>query len=133
MGHLSLFFSGVAGAFVVYILMYRETRIYDFLKNPGENWMMLFVDFFLFLMAGGLVATFALTKPTAKDAFIAGISWQGVVGGLFSSLEYSNLKKDYSTLNTEFAKNLKVQEALRLRTSFVLGNEDDILQEIPDE
>ncbi len=136
MENLNIFLSGVAGAFVIYILMYRETRINEFLKNPGEKWMLVIVDFFLFLTAGGLVAMFALSKPTAKEAFIAGISWQGVVGGLFSSLEYTKLREQYLELNSKFSKNLKNQEAFRLRAlreETAFPDEDDEIQIAPAE
>lgn len=136
MENLNIFLSGVAGAFVIYILMYRETRINEFLKNPGEKWMLVIVDFFLFLTAGGLVAMFALSKPTAKEAFIAGISWQGVVGGLFSSLEYTKLREQYKKLNSKFSKNLKNQEAFRLRAlreATAFPDEDDEIQIAPAE
>lgn len=132
MENLNIFLSGVAGAFVIYILMYRDTRIHDFLKNPTENWMMLFIDFFLFLMAGGLVAAFALSKPTTKEAFIAGISWQGVVGGIFSSIEYSKLEKDYSELNTKLTESLKDLEILRLKAARSYYEEDDDIQFVPE-
>lgn len=124
MNNLSTFLSGVAGAFVIYILMYRESRIFEFIKNPRDKWMLVVFDFILFLVAGGLVAMFVLSKPTAKEAFIAGVSWQGVVGGVFSSIEYSKLREQYSESNSEFTKNMKKLEAMRKRIAMAIPYED---------
>jgi len=124
MEKLITFLGGVAGAFVVYILMYRDTRISEFLKNPRGKCMLVIVDFFLFLVAGGLVAMFLLSQPTLKDAFIAGVSWQGVVGGLFSSVEYSKLRDQYTTVNSEFTRNMERLEGLRSRIALAIPGED---------
>lgn len=132
MGSLNIFLSGVAGAFVVYILMYRETRIAGFASNPRENWTILFIDLVVFLAAGGLVAMFVLTSPTTKEAFIAGISWQGMVGGVFSGAEMTLLRdkiKDLNKMNTEALKNI---EAWRFRAAALSPDEGEELQIAPE-
>ena len=133
MGNLDIFLIGVAGSFVIYLMMYRETRVSEFLKNPAEKWKLVIIDFFLFLTAGGLVATFALTEPTAREAFVAGISWQGVVGGIFTSMENEKLRNDVSSVNSELTANLKNQAELRSRIGEFSPDDDDAEQIPPEE
>jgi hypothetical protein len=94
MSFLAKFGSGVAGAFVTYCLIYRETRIKDFTEAPAEHWVVLFVDLFIFLGCGGLLASFmADPQTTTRQAFITGCSWQGILGGILSGAELRAMKK----------------------------------------
>ena len=84
---------GVAGAFVVYYLLYRETRFLAFIQNPRQNWRVLVFDLVVYLVCGGLVTLFLVEPKTAKDAFIGGCAWQGLVGGALAGTELKALKK----------------------------------------
>jgi hypothetical protein len=94
MSFLATFGCGVAGAFVTYCLIYRETRIRDFTEAPAEHWVVLFVDLFIFLGCGGLLASFMSDPQTStRQAFITGCSWQGILGGILSGAELRAMKK----------------------------------------
>src|SRR5438552_17297 len=90
------FLCGVSGAFVVYCLMYRDSRIKDFVESPGERWPVLIVDLFLFLACGGLVAALGVEPRTSKEAFTAGCAWQGLSGGLVAGIELQALKSQFT-------------------------------------
>ena len=78
---------GTAGAFVVYCLLYRDSRISAVYNNPREKWPILVVDLVIYLICGGLVATFYAEPTTLKQAFTAGCAWQGLAGSLFAGTE----------------------------------------------
>jgi hypothetical protein len=84
---------GVAGAFVVYCLLYRGSRISSVLANPRKKWPLLVVDIVIYLICGGLVATFYAEPKTLKEAFTAGCAWQGLAGSLFAGTELKAYKK----------------------------------------
>ena|SRR5439155_27058402 len=81
------FLLGVGGAFVAYLAIYRESRFREFLKNPRKYWNTFLFDLLFFLCAGGLVAKFLIDAQNNKEAFMAGVSWQGIVGGILSGNE----------------------------------------------
>lgn len=126
-----IFLYGVAGAFVIYAFMYRETRIMEFSKNPKKNWRILFFDMMIFLVCGGLLAMFILVEPTVKEAFMAGAGWQGIVGGFTSNLESTSLRKELSEKNESITSLLETMGDLRKRTPEEEGEED--IQEIPND
>jgi hypothetical protein len=81
------FLLGVAGAFVAYFALYRESRFREFFQNPRKYWNTFVFDLVFFMLAGGLVATFLIGPENNKEAFMAGISWQGIVGGVLAGNE----------------------------------------------
>lgn len=87
------FFVGMLGAFLGYMILYRKTRIDDFLKAPKQNWKILLFDFGVYLICGGLVTVFMVTPYTPKDAFTGGLAWQGIAGGAFAGAELATYKK----------------------------------------
>ena len=82
MSNISSFFIGVAGAFVVYMLMFRNTHIRVLLDDPAGNWKTFVFDFVVFLICGGLVTVFVVEPTTPKQAFLGGCGWQGLIGGI---------------------------------------------------
>jgi hypothetical protein len=78
---------GTAGAFVVYCLLYRDSRISAVWSSPREKWPILVFDLIIFLICGGLVAAFYAEPTTLKQAFTAGCAWQGLAGSLFAGTE----------------------------------------------
>lgn len=54
MSNVSSFLIGVAGSFVVYMLMFRDTRIQVVFDDPANNWKTAIFDFVVFLICGGL-------------------------------------------------------------------------------
>ncbi len=79
------FLHGIAGAFVVYYAIYRETVFVSFIKHPRQEWKGLIFDLAIYLLCGGLVAGF-IAAP-GKEAFFAGGTWQGVLGGALVGYE----------------------------------------------
>jgi hypothetical protein len=84
---------GVAGAFVVYMQLYRDSRISEFLDSPSENWKVLVFDVVVYLGCGGLVTVFLVEPHTAKEAFIGGCGWQGFAGSAVAGVELRALRK----------------------------------------
>jgi hypothetical protein len=84
---MQLFLLGVAGAFVAYFALYRESRFAEFFKDPRKRWNTLLFDMLFFLAAGGMVAKFLADPKNSKEAFMAGVSWQGIVGGVLAGNE----------------------------------------------
>ena len=127
---LARFGIGIAGAAVVYIVMYRESRLAAFAQDPAANWKLLVVDVFLFLMAGGLVATFALEDPEPRAVFLAGGTWQGLVGGMMSGSENKELRREMGEQSE------KLKAAVELIARKTLGgapmhDEDEDVQAFP--
>jgi hypothetical protein len=87
------FFLGVAGAFTAYFALYRESRFRDFFTDPRQYWNTFVFDLVFFLFCGGLVATFLIAPENSKEAFMAGISWQGLVGGVLAGNELKTVKE----------------------------------------
>lgn len=87
------FGAGVAGAFVVYSLLYRNTRFKTlFQKEPGHKWQVLFFDVVVYLLCGALVAMFLTDPLTTKEAFIGGCAWEGLAGGAMAGTELKTLR-----------------------------------------
>ena len=124
LGTTGIFIGGVAGAFVIYLFMYRQTRIAEFAKNPRESWRLVLVDIVLFLAAGGLVAAFTLTDPSGTEAFMAGATWQGIVGGLASGTENTELRGNIETANEKLET--LMSEAERWRSLVALQQPDPV-------
>lgn len=77
---LQAFICGLGGAFVLYFVQYRLERLERAIR---ERILRLFlIDVLLFLVAGGVTATFLVnyTGDLAKEAFLIGSTWQGLVG-----------------------------------------------------
>jgi hypothetical protein len=91
------FATGVAGAFVVYFVMYRETRLVEVFNDPAGKWRVLVFDLILYLMCGGLVALFWGEPKTLKEAFTTGCAWQGIAGGAMAGVELKALKGRLNT------------------------------------
>jgi hypothetical protein len=91
LGHA--FFVGVLGALLGYIVLYRETRIAEFAKAPGQNWKILLFDLVVYLLCGGLVTAFLVGPYTPKEAFTGGLAWQGIAGGAVAGTELATYKK----------------------------------------
>lgn len=84
----SVFLVGMVGAFVVYMLYYRETRIRKVLEKPTwDNLRVLTFDLFVYLICGGLVTLFLISPESSKEAFMGGATWQGIVGGTIKGIE----------------------------------------------
>jgi multisubunit Na+/H+ antiporter MnhB subunit len=75
------------GAFVMYMMVYRETRVMKFFKNPKTNWPIFFFDIFVYLICGGLVTLFFISPSSDKEAFLSGATWQGLMGGALKGVE----------------------------------------------
>jgi len=71
----------------VYCLLYRESRIADFIKSPSKKWPLLVVDLVLYLTCGGLSAAFFGEPKRYKDAFTSGCAWQGIIGSVMAGAE----------------------------------------------
>src|SRR5260370_9279613 len=87
------FFIGVLGALLGYIVLYRETRLAEFAKAPGQNWKILLFDVVVYLLCGGLLTAFWVGPYTIKEAFSGGLAWQGLAGGLVAGTELATYKK----------------------------------------
>ena len=59
---------GVAGAFVVYMQLYRDSRISEFLDSPSQNWKALVFDVVVYLGCGGLVRVFLVEHHPASNS-----------------------------------------------------------------
>ena len=87
------FLAGSAGAFVVYIALYRTSRLADLAKNFSAEPVRVFLfDLVAFLICGGLVAAF-LGSSGLREAFFAGSTWQGIVGGALAGTELRALQQ----------------------------------------
>jgi hypothetical protein len=91
--HLKYFLLGVGGAFSAYFALYRESRFRDFFTDPRQYWNTFVFDLVFFLFCGGLIATFLVDPQNAKEAFMAGISWQGLVGGVLAGNELKTVNE----------------------------------------
>ena len=67
------FYIAVLGALTGYILLYRETRIAEFSRNPKQNWKVLVFDLVLYLMCGGLVTTYLIAPYAHTMPSLAGL------------------------------------------------------------
>ncbi len=72
---------------MVYYLIYRETRLILFLKEPRKEWRVFVFDLFIYVVCGGLVTVFVIDPSTLKEAFIGGCAWEGLVGGTIAGKE----------------------------------------------
>ena len=84
---------GLAGAFVVYCLLYRDTRFKEFIHDPRGKWKLLAFDLVIYLICGGLVTLFVVEPKTPKEAFIGGCGWQGLAGAAIAGTELSALRR----------------------------------------
>ena len=87
------FGSGVVGAFVVYAMLYRDTRFTQFTEAPFLNWRVLAFDLIVYLLCGGLVTAFWIEPASPREAFMAGCTWQGLVGGVLAGTEMKTLNR----------------------------------------
>jgi branched-subunit amino acid permease len=90
---LEAFLIGVLGALLGYLILYRQTRIAEFVKTPGENWKSLLFDLVIYLICGGLVTTFLVLPSSPKEAFTGGLAWQAIAGGAVAGTELATYKK----------------------------------------
>ena len=84
---------GVAGAFVVYYALYRDTRFRDFVEAPVRNWKILAIDLVLYLSCAGLVTALFVEPCSTRGAFFAGCGWQGLIGGTASGVDLETLRR----------------------------------------
>jgi hypothetical protein len=91
------FGTGVLGALVVYLALYRETRIRTFLREPRKHWNMLVFDLVVYIFCAGCVTLFLVDPKTSKEAFIGGAAWEGVVAGSLAGVELQRLKRRIKT------------------------------------
>jgi hypothetical protein len=87
------FFIGVLGALLGYFVLYRDSRIADFVKNPRQNWRLLLFDIVIYLTGGGLVTTYLVVPGSPKEAFTGGLAWQALAGGAIAGTELATYKK----------------------------------------
>jgi len=71
---LQAFSIGILGALLGYFILYRETRIAEFVKSPSQNWRFLLSDLVIYLVCGGLVTTFLVVPGSPKEAFTGGLA-----------------------------------------------------------
>jgi membrane associated rhomboid family serine protease len=90
---LQAFFFGVLGALLGYFILYRETRIADFVKAPAQHWKTLVSDLVIYLVCGGLVTTFLVVPSSPKEAFTGGLAWQALAGGFIAGAELDKYRK----------------------------------------
>lgn len=83
----SAFFIGMLGAFVIYVALYRDTRIKKFIENPKTNLRVLTFDLLLYMICGGFFSLFFVSPGSSKEAFMAGATWQGAIGGTMKGIE----------------------------------------------
>ena len=81
------FLVGMCGALVVYISLYRETRIRKFIEKPRANLRVLTFDLLAYIICGGLVTLFFISPESSKEAFLSGATWQGIFGGAIKGIE----------------------------------------------
>ena len=93
MSQMNAFFVGVLGALLGYLLLYRETRIAEFVQSPSKNVRVLLCDLIVYLLCGGLVTCFMVVPNTPKEAFIGGLAWQSIAGGVVVGTELATYKK----------------------------------------
>ena len=84
---------GILGALLGYIILYRNTRLEAFAKDPKHNWNVLLFDVVVYLACGGLVTAFLVSPGTIKEAFTGGLAWQGIAGGAMAGTELATYKK----------------------------------------
>lgn len=84
---LKVFFVSVAGALVGYFALHRNTRLKAFIENPRSNWKIAAFDICVYLACAGLVALFLIEPEAAKEAFVAGLGWEGLIGGYVAGNE----------------------------------------------
>jgi hypothetical protein len=77
-GHIA-FFVGMSGAFVLYFLRYKNSRLKKVVANFNENWKMIIFDLGFFLICGGLVTCFLVCPYSTREAFLVGCTWEGFV------------------------------------------------------
>lgn len=94
------FLIGVAGALVMYIIIFRHSRFTDFRKDPKKNFPIVLWDVFMYLIAGGLVTVFLIAPQTIKEAFLGGATWEGALGGLLLNIEHGKRKKYLETIDS---------------------------------
>jgi hypothetical protein len=87
---------GVLGALLGYLILYRQTRIAEVIKNPSQHWNTLLFDLVIYLLCGGLVTTFLVVPYTPKEAFTGGLAWQAIAGGAFAGTELATYRKAQS-------------------------------------
>jgi hypothetical protein len=88
------FGTGVLGALVGYLVLYRTSRINAFWQDTGHQWKVFAFDFGVYLLCGGLVTTFVADPSSPKAAFIGGLAWQSLVGGFIAGEELKTLTKE---------------------------------------
>ena len=87
-GHMSEFAWGIAGAFAMYVLVFRGSRIRLVVERPNQNWRMLIWDLGMYLLAGGLFATAMFdSEVPARASFFAGASWEAALFSGVRSLQ----------------------------------------------
>ena len=96
---MDIFAVGIAGAFCVYFVTYRESRIRQVIEHPKENWRVVAFDIVFFLVCGGLVAYFYSNATDVKEAFAAGAGWQGLIGGAVVGNELNIQKRTRERMN----------------------------------
>lgn len=87
MNSISTFFIGILGAFVVYVAIYRETRVMLAIRMPKKYIRLLIFDFFLYFICGGIVAVYLVQPVTVKEAFLGGATWNGITGGIITQCQ----------------------------------------------
>lgn len=99
----SLAVAALAGAVVIYIVTYRGTRLRVFAQSPRKHWRVLLFDLTAFLACAVLVTVYLIEPTNSRGAFIAGASWQGLLGGALAGTELKKLR-DYDPGAIEPAK-----------------------------
>jgi hypothetical protein len=88
----ALAIASLAGAIVLYLVTYRDTRLKAFSQNPKNEWRVLVFDLFGFLACAVLVTVYLIEPTTTRGAFLAGASWQGLLGGALAGTELKKLR-----------------------------------------
>lgn len=87
MDSYSAFFVGMLGAFAIYAVLYRDTRIMKVIENPKTNLRVFIFDLVLYMFCGGLFTLIVISPDSPKAAFFGGVAWQGATGGFFKGVE----------------------------------------------